>query len=198
MAKTQRTVVATAGVIAGLLGGGIPVTVEAGSRPIVIHVVNHAEVPAGTLADAQRRASDVFAAAGVFTAWVAEDPDTGSSDGAALHLRVLLLSPEMSERKISSGRLGDRVMGLAYRIAKRADILYPRIADLALKKGCQVSDVLGRVLAHEIGHLLLATGHSDRGIMQADLELRRGAPLRFTAAEVKSIHAELGAASGAN
>jgi hypothetical protein len=180
---TPRHPVGTVVVVAALFSWSVP-RAEGETRPIVLHVVNYAGVAAGTLASAQKRAAAIYAAAGFRTVWVAGDTDTASQDASALHLRVLLLSLEMSEKKIKAARLGDSVVGLAHRATRRAHIFYPRIADLAIMKGCVLSDLLGHVLAHEVGHLMLGGRHSDRGIMQADLELRRGASPRFTDAQI--------------
>jgi hypothetical protein len=46
---------------------------------------------------------------------------------------------------------------------------YRRIADLAEHNGADVARLLGHVIAHEIGHLLLpCDSHSARGLMRAE------------------------------
>jgi hypothetical protein len=48
--------------------------------------------------------------------------------------------------------------------------------------------VLGRVLAHEIGHQLLpAQGHSASGLMRATLDYKEPAPPAFTTTQLDSI-----------
>jgi hypothetical protein len=46
--------------------------------------------------------------------------------------------------------------------------------------------VLGRVLAHEVGHLLLPVGHSKTGIMRATVDLTI-TPQRFTPEQIRLI-----------
>jgi hypothetical protein len=86
------------------------------------------------------------------------------------------LKPSVMGAAITSSAHGGR---LAY-------IFYGRIEAFAGHTSSAVAVVLGHAIAHEIGHLLLAPGHSDRGIMRADwtkddvIRASRGA-LRFTA-----------------
>ena len=50
--------------------------------------------------------------------------------------------------------------------------------------------LLGKVLAHEIGHLLLPAGHSDRGIMRAEPDLRFGSVPAFTREQAALLRRE--------
>jgi hypothetical protein len=59
-----------------------------------------------------------------------------------------------------------------------------------------VDRVVGRVLAHEIGHHLLpAKGHSDAGLMRASLNYQTSEPPSFTHDQVDSMRALLIAAN---
>jgi hypothetical protein len=62
---------------------------------VVVHLENYTDVPAATLADAERNATIILAAAGVQIIWVGAEADAASRDDTVLHLRVLLLSSEM-------------------------------------------------------------------------------------------------------
>jgi hypothetical protein len=63
---------------------------------------------------------------------------------------------------------------------KVAKVYADRVAQLARDSGADASRLLGRTIAHELGHLLLGhTEHSRRGLMRAvwsRQELRRNAP----------------------
>ena len=60
------------------------------------------------------------------------------------------------------------VFGRASRPIRRAYIFYDRILDHARLTGSNVARLLGAVIAHEVGHLLLpAFSHSPTGIMRA-------------------------------
>jgi hypothetical protein len=73
-----------------------------------------------------------------------------------------------------------------------------RITDLARQGRCFVGNVLGKVLAHEVGHLLLPRpGHADRGIMQAGLDLTPDEEL-FTVVEANAMRGVLTRAQAAD
>jgi hypothetical protein len=48
-----------------------------------------------------------------------------------------------------------------------AYVFYGRVEKGAKEVPCTVEQLLGYVMAHEIGHLLLGRGHSPRGLMSA-------------------------------
>jgi len=60
-----------------------------------------------------------------------------------------------------------------------AAVSYCRVPDLALRANISPALVLGKAMAHEQGHLLLGPGHSDTGIMQAELDDGDFAPGRL-------------------
>jgi len=68
------------------------------------------------------------------------------------------------------------------------DVYYQAVQTLATSKQAEFRPLLGYVIAHELGHLLLGPGHSTRGVMSAawdlrDLQAIREACLRFSPAE---------------
>lgn len=57
----------------------------------------------------------------------------------------------------------------AERLNMAAYAFYGRIVDLAEHNGAEVAKMLGHVIAHEIGHLLLPyDSHAPRGVMRAE------------------------------
>jgi len=53
-------------------------------------------------------------------------------------------------------------------VGEMATVVHDRVQAVARRTGVESSELLGRALAHEIGHLLLkATGHSRTGLMRA-------------------------------
>ena len=111
-------------------------------------------------------------------------------------MRVQLLSRDMAMRKIKTERLADTVFGQAAREAGHAYIFTHRIANLALRQSDDFRRLLGRVIAHEVGHLVLPTdSHADRGIMRANIGVRSNSSYDFTTEQGVAIRSMLLAAS---
>ena len=72
-----------------------------------------------------------------------------------------------------------------------ASVYAGAVSDRSAKTGLPLWLILGRVTAHEIGHLLLGTNsHAPTGLMQASWNLRvpHATEWRFTAADAAKIH----------
>jgi hypothetical protein len=67
-----------------------------------------------------------------------------------------------------------------------------RIADAARRTGLPTGEILGQVIAHEVGHLvLLDDAHDHVGIMREQVQLSGATPLRFTATQGQRIRSML-------
>jgi hypothetical protein len=111
-------------------------------------------------------------------------------------VRVQLLSSDMAMQKIRAEGLADTVFGRAAREAGRAYIFTHRIANVALRHSDDFRRLLGRVMAHEVGHLVLPIdSHADRGIMRANLGVRSKSADDFTTEQGVAIRSILLAAS---
>ena len=87
---------------------------------------------------------------------------------SAIH--VGLLSAEMERR----ARPDRATLGMAIPGARLVWVFVGRVEFLAAWCSARPSDVLGHVIAHEIGHVLLGLGaHSSAGLMAATLDLPR-------------------------
>jgi len=148
-----------------------PAPAQDEARTLVLHVDNYARIPSDVLALAEREAARVYEAAGVRVVWI--HGDEAEREAGGKHLRVLLLGTEMTNRKTGLDRIGPDVLGTAASGTGRAYVFTQRVIERALINGREASQLIGRVMAHEIGHLLLHEGsHSANGIMRADLSLR--------------------------
>jgi hypothetical protein len=165
---------------------------------VALHVFNQAELMASDLSRAENEATNIYKAAWIRLLWVNADADTFQPHADALNLSMLLLGREAAERKISESRLGGDVLGRAARATARGYIFSHRIAAVVsdysrqqIIRGALGGDfglVLGRVIAHELGHLLLPIDdHADVGLMRPSLDLSP-AQLRFTREQVRLIH----------
>lgn len=115
------------------------------------------------------------------------------SPGDLTHLSLRIVS--------WSSQLGDSTFGIAFLseegVGVYSDVFYPLVEKLHSDFGASLSRVLGHVMAHEIGHLLLGLrSHSALGIMQPHWQeeaLRRigMGTLLFTAEQARSMRERL-------
>ncbi len=150
---------------------------------ILIRTYDAFGVPAHDLETAQRAADGALRTAGLHTEWTT--CESVAEAGLASNRCVAL--PESGEvivRIIGGPRVekDDTTLGYAFvdTAAKQgvlATLYAARIATLADQAGIERGTLLGRALAHEVGHLLLGTtAHTPRGLMRAQWtldELRR-------------------------
>ena len=193
MAKIARNVVTGLAFTVTAFMGGPALASEDGSMRIVIHVDNYARIADADRSAAEDAVTRIYAKAGVRLAWV-----TGhdQADAPGVHVRVQLLPADMAIQKIRAERLDQTVLGQAARGAGRAFIFTHRIASIALRHGDDFRRLLATVMAHEVGHLVLPFyGHSDQGIMRANVDVRSTSFHEFTSEEADAIRATLLAAS---
>jgi len=147
------------------------------SVKISVHIYNYGRVPRQPLNRAENEASAIFAKAGIDAAWVdcplteaqidqyPACPSQLGADGFVLNL----LSESMTRR----AKLQDTTFGFA-RLSSEdehsyfASVFWGRISQAARGGDISAFQLLGFVMAHEIGHLLLGTtGHAQVGLMSA-------------------------------
>jgi hypothetical protein len=183
---------------------GVAVHCEAGTPPtepvVTVVVQNYAGVANWVLASAQSEASGVFGRAGIALRWV--DCSPTNMDANQLKSCVPAVQPRIFLKILPesmAGRFGlsEAAFGLALG-RQEAYIFAERVKLLALRKGVSESAILGYVMAHEMGHLLLGPGsHAPDGIMSADAPIQvfrdagQGRLPTFTPAQVRQIHARL-------
>ena len=160
---------------------------------LVVHVDDRAGVPPPELAAAKRIVERTFAAAGVEIGW-AEGRFPASITGPlaefaqARHLAVLLVNNNEESTRGATGC----VLGYATPRRSVAAAFYNRVVEASGMRPVDLTVVLGRVIAHEIGHLLLPpNSHTRYGIMRADLDLEVANPDRFTNDQARMIRSVL-------
>jgi 2-hydroxychromene-2-carboxylate isomerase len=172
---------------------GRALAAQDGEPTIILHVVNHAGIAPEDLARAEDEATRIYAAAGVHTVWAAEN-EAAAVPG--LHLRVILLRRDMARHMIRKARVANGVLGQAAGATGRAYIFTHRITEMGTQYGRDFVWVLGQVMAHEVGHLVLPIyAHSDRGIMRAGLILRSNTDRLFTTEQGAAIRSMVMASS---
>lgn len=145
--------------------------------PVVTVVVRGQELVDGdVLQQSMSVVSRIYRQIGVEVAWV--DPEwfaaqmPGDAEGRIRFCRRVV-TVHLS-RNEPPGPLAYRpnVLGVAAMGARFAYVFVERVTLLADRRRIDAGDLLGHVMAHEIGHLLLpAHSHSASGLMRADLNL---------------------------
>jgi len=182
-------------------------TSESQRTVITVRVRNTAEVPPQILRRASLEAQRIFHEAGVETEWLlclparAEGQEDAGCHGpqGPTYLNVGIMPPSMErDFQVPDSAQGVAIPALDGHPASYAYVLYGRVEDLVKRAKCSGDTVLGHVMAHEVGHLLLGRGHAPRGLMGANwdrqvlLEAARGG-LKFSGEQATRLQAEAGA-----
>jgi hypothetical protein len=172
---------------------------------IEVHIYNYSVFSAEMVARAEQETARILERIGVATIWVVCPPSSQEgvrNEACALpdtptRLTLRLFSNSLASRV----RLGGDVFGYALLPADEgfglvANVYADRIRELPNGGEC-AGVILGRVIAHELGHLLLGkNGHSAAGIMHTpwrsqDLELHREGVMLFLPGESKRIRTQV-------
>lgn len=175
MASTWRTV--TASVVLATAGALVTRSVEAQNAPSSLTVVIHdyAALPPVVLERAKGVATTIYRQVDVQLTWWNADRFAAemATDLAArpvrptsvIHVRLLGNSP--ANQLMPASDLGMAVPG-----TRLASVLVQRVEYVANDSGLDFANLLGHVMAHEMGHLLLPpNSHSAAGLMAATMDL---------------------------
>ena len=179
---------------------------------IRLRIYTHARVPREVIERGAKQAGHVFRAIGIETAWLhcPTSPEHAAANrtcadplGAADFV-IRVLPRAMSKRYgLPKAVFGFSLPTREGRLGRTVNLFYRRVVDMAyygsVGGGFETAQaiILGHVLAHEIGHLLLGPGsHAESGIMSfpwgqkqlVDASRRR---LRFTQPEAAKIQKRL-------
>jgi hypothetical protein len=180
--RTCTRQISTLVVAAVWLGLAIPAKSPAhGTLTMAVLLDNRVGVTPSRLTAAERVAGNIFRRIGVEIVWYQDTPP-----------QSVLVPHLVSSSTLQNMGLGLDVLGLAVPRTRAVSVMYDRVTELAVRRRIDVSDVLGNVIAHEIGHLYLP-GHSIGGILRErlDLELVPQGGLGFNPPQAKSIRARL-------
>jgi hypothetical protein len=146
----------------------------AAQDPITIRVYNFAGTAAAEIARAEQEADEIFARANVRLSWLdctyadgkpADSTCNAISGPAVLNLRLL---PAQMEPKqgLQEGIFGFSMMSTTGGFSATANVYVDRISAIADGRKYRQPVVMGAVIAHELGHLMLGIGsHSKAGLM---------------------------------
>jgi hypothetical protein len=177
---------------------------------IEVHIYNYSAVSQEMLARAERESARVFERVGVAMTWL--DCPLNSREAirnracslpdAPTTLALRLLSNPMADRLGIGGDIfGSALLPTNEGFGVVANVYADRTRELADRREFEV--ILGWVIAHELGHLLLGEhGHTAAGIMHArwrarDLKPSGQAAMLFLPGEGKRIRAQVRARAAA-
>ena len=155
---------------------------------IGVHLINAANISEGALRQAESQVTRIYHAIGADIEWV-----RGAANDAQL---TVVIAPHSAEQYARApGTLGLTTSTTSER-GRHGYVFADRVAVTARGSGLSISDLLGPVIAHEMGHMLLPHGHSDQGLMRAawnanDFRLAARGWLRFTTEQGELIQARL-------
>ena len=170
MHRTLPTLVLSAIVICGIIGSAQESFGQ--NQPVNVSVFSDVQIPEEILALAEQRTSQIFSSAGVDVVWIncihgpSTTPDQGCIRTYGPRDLVLRITSHVSRAT------SDAAFGVAWLAAdgsgRYADVFWTRAQELRTNSNADLGRILGSVMAHEIGHLLLgANSHSVSGLMQA-------------------------------
>lgn len=176
------------------------------SPSITVLVYNYAAIPSEVLAQTETEAARIYHGGSIEIQWLdcplslkeaAQFPACQVPTGPT-KLAVRLLSQSMAERlRQVQDSLGFALYPENGGFATIANVFAHDAEQLADSRGMRRGVVLGHVLAHEVGHLLLGAGsHSISGIMhvpwrQKELKLVAQGLMTFAPAELEKMQTNI-------
>ena len=169
-----------------------------GQNPqVTVFVYDDVQVPPDTLTGSEQGAAKIFSRAGFDVVWLnCTHADSSGSAACDENDRPGHLVLRITSHGASS--TNDTAFGVAFLAAdgtgRYGDVFWERAQDLHVKWKVNLAEILGSVMAHEMGHLLLGSNaHAISGIMRAHWEsgeLRRIAmgTLVFLPEQAKRMH----------
>lgn len=146
------------------------------SRPaLAVHVVDYAAVSNNEVARSEQEAARIWNNIDVSLSWsiggAGESKNGGGPRPRALDATVLLLNQDMAQRMINQEHRGPGVLARAVPEAMRVYVFYDRVRTESERYMDARGVILGRVVAHELAHLLLGHTHSQSGLFRAEPDL---------------------------
>lgn len=171
-----------------------------------IYVYDNAAVPAAIVNQAEARTREIFLQSGVATIWHNCSPfgNTGWNCSGLLDADTVVVQLVHDAGKV---KLKEEVFGAAFLgddgHGSYTDVYFDRAQELCRALKVSLPELLGHIIAHEIGHLLLgANAHTPLGIMCARWERREveqvnTGTLLFSARQAKRMQARVTAIASA-
>lgn len=170
--------IARAIVILSLAAAVLPGETKTPETPegrLTIRLYNYAKVSQATLRRAAEKARSIYEQAGIATEWMEcrlSPSDPVKNPACKLYPGPAVLQLRILNRRMAEGApVKGNVFGYALparegEFSNVASVFFHRVGRLAAQTGTAEDVILGHMLAHEAGHLLLGfNSHSKRGLM---------------------------------
>jgi len=147
----------------------VPAAAQDQPPSLKIYVYNNAGVSAITLSRAEDRARKIFRQAGVETTWYncSVHGMGGANCSGSLDRGTIVVQIAHDTAKLKTEVFGSSFIGRSG-YGSYVDVFFDRAQQLCREVKVDLPEVLGHIISHEIGHLLLGTdSHSRFGIMRA-------------------------------
>jgi hypothetical protein len=161
---------------------------------ILVRVFNDTRIDAETLRNAEREAAKIFDDAGIQSIIEAGGKDFPSrpARGGEFLVRIVDRKPLDANQQMLGFVGVERATHVRFAAAYR-----PAVDKTAKGFACETYQVLGAVMAHEIGHLILGPAHARHGIMHPkwgplQFLLIRSRELEFTPEEAGRLRDDAG------
>jgi hypothetical protein len=166
----ERTASRILAILAAAALGVADASGQASPPCIAVHLQSAGVIAGDHLLEAEARATRIFEAIGVSIRWVNDDSRSRrSSRRDAFDVSVSVLSEVATVAFLAKASTPPDALGVTIVHTTHAYVFGERIHEVA-RSHKNLPILLGRVLAHEIGHIVLpGAAHSDVGIMRADL-----------------------------
>lgn len=174
----------------GLILAGFHLAAQ--DRRLTLRVYNMAPAPPSIMALAREEAARLLQDAGVCMDWEEgpvealsqQAPDPGGGARTRVILRIIPHAFASLNRATAGFSVPDGIM---------ATVFYDRVERISRESSILRGRILGLVIAHEVGHMLLTSNeHARMGLMKAqwdknDLRLAAVGHLRYSAEQARSI-----------
>ncbi len=168
---------------------------------LTVRLYNDAEVPAAILLDAEKQAVRLFLTVGIelsFAPCPASDRDFQSAPAKFAACVREWKAPTVTIKSQPDANSFTALHASAAGAAKDGQITIPynRVQSMSEAHGTSLPKLLGYILAHELGHVLLGDNHSQYGIMvatyrQQELQHVETGDLFFTKQQAERMRSEL-------
>jgi hypothetical protein len=161
-----------------------------GAPSIVVRTYTQAHLE-GDARTARSTAASILERAGIQVDWISCDTPEDVNQLSAVCRRPLrsnelvlrVLPAGVADQPSDESTLGFAFVDVGTGGGSLATVYSDRVVGMAQRSGVNVDDLLGKAIAHEIGHLLLGTNrHTSQGLMRASwtgADLRRNLAIEW-------------------